>query len=175
MDKQELFALRELAIKDFDSPKEFRIFLEDLLGEKRELPLVVGLSYSSDYLKGEWRVMDLKKRNEEDRDVVNSYLEGLSHFDTYWTDTALKGEVSYKGIDSLQDIYGLYFDSLPFNILSARLFDPTNPGQNFNLNLDLAIFTDRTFGYAARSEITTCAFAQDAKHFVSCLYENLDD
>ncbi|MDP2924989.1 MAG: hypothetical protein Q8N99_01310 [Nanoarchaeota archaeon] len=108
MDDRELFELRKEHHKVFARPGDLITFLEGLMPERFELPLVVG--YPRYDPKTEWRIVHLNPREVSDELTVRNYFEGLRKVNEALTtghllesepsDPIFKALLVYEGIEA---------------------------------------------------------------------------
>lgn len=162
MNEQELFDLRKKGEFNFDAVSKLALFIENLLGEKRIFPLVVG--YADFNPTTNWRIEKLSPLNSADRLTIENYLLGLKELQKEANDQLkLSTRLFYEGVDTM------HYSNWDSQILTAYARDVRNPSQTFDLVLNLSSeghSDDQRVGYAAHSSIDETRLEKIAKRFV---------
>jgi len=171
MKKAQLFELRKETIKEFNTPTALTLFIENMLGEQRNLPMVVG--YEKFDPKENWKIIRLKPLTKEDSLTVEMYLSALEAMQKLTNkDLKIRGKIVYEGVETM------HYSNWDSQILGVYVRDTKNPGQSFDLDFHFSargINEERKVGYHASSKITLTELEEVAKRFVgpNTRYERL--
>jgi len=160
MNDRRLFALRAKGLREFRDVGKLRLFLDDILGPERILPMVIGYP---DFKK-DWCVQLLSPLSNTDRLTVENYLEGVRAIEIggVAVSPALKFKcvVIYSGIDRN------HYSELDTKVLYVAV---KSANERFSLSLYNSSpekSGDDRSGYAAKSERPPSAFERACTRFV---------
>jgi hypothetical protein len=157
MNQEELYKLRQESERNFKNPGQLRIFLEELLGKKRILPMVTG--YPNFDPKENWRVVNLNPLRATDKLTIELYLLGLKELEKTKTIDS-SGRAFYEGVEST------HYSNLHSLILQASTRDVKNPHQTFDLYLYFNNIPNHGIGYSAHSIIPSTELEKNTRRFV---------
>jgi hypothetical protein len=156
MNKQTLYSLRRKSERDFKTPALLRKFLEELLGENREFPLVAG--YENFDPKGNWRIVPISPLRETDKLTIDTYLQGLKSLEK--GKGTFKNFILYPGVDSM------HYSNWHSPIFCASVRELRNPDISFELHLNLNNSPrEDKVGYTAYSDISQSLIEKATRRF----------
>jgi len=156
MDKEILFDLRKKGRIDFKKVKEMGLFLEDLIGKERIVPMVVGPEKFVD----DWRIATLNPLTSADKVTIDSYFAAID---------SLKSEEGFKGRVSLQGVESLNYSNWDSPIIFSHIKENGVDGhiQTFGLSVYFSSGqVSDNVGYSAVSKISQTPLEKSFSRFV---------